>query len=102
MTTTDKPIRPHADARLRGLAAQLDARRFATHPRDATTLIVLEPDEGDGPRRGNTITCRTRPDHDHRLWYFTSRDEPLAEVDDVDAVMRVIAHVTTGTGVVRG
>ncbi|OLT34373.1 hypothetical protein BJF79_07330 [Actinomadura sp. CNU-125] len=102
MTDTDKPMRPRADARLRALAAQLAARRFEAHERDDTTLIVLEPDEGDGPRRGNTITCRARPDHDHRLWYFTNRDEPIAEVDDVDAVLRVAAHITTGTGVPRG
>ncbi|GLZ14730.1 hypothetical protein Acsp04_49650 [Actinomadura sp. NBRC 104425] len=74
------------------------AKRGLVVERGADGLCVAV--EGD-PDARDTITCRPRPEDGGRLWFWTSRGEPIAEADGRhtdDAALYVFAHLARRQG----
>lgn len=80
------------ELRLAALAAHLAARKLDVGL-DSHGLRVRKP-QANGDGAADTISCRIRPEDGGRLWYFTSRGEPIAPADRVtDAAVFVLGHL---------
>lgn len=87
--------------RLGALKRRLDLRGDLDVMLKAHGLVVSNPASagccGDNQELSDTITCRRRPEDGHRLWFFTSWGEPIAEADDsVDAAMHIASRLRAG------
>ncbi|MFI0448369.1 hypothetical protein [Actinomadura sp. 6N118] len=56
----------------------------------------------DTPSLADTIKCRRRPDDGDRFWFFTSWNEAIAQVEELDeAVLTVVGYLKYDIPAVR-
>ncbi|MBE1532288.1 hypothetical protein [Actinomadura algeriensis] len=79
---------------LAALGAHLSAHRF-TVELTARGLRVVNPRADERDNLTELIQCRPRQDDGGRAWFWTSRNEPIAEADRItDAVVIVKGRLT--------
>ncbi|GAA4059327.1 hypothetical protein [Actinomadura miaoliensis] len=79
------------------LAMQLSAGDLLVKP-TARGLRVTEPQvdgcRAEGAAAGVVVTCRPRLEDGGALWFYTSRQEPIAPADNVtDAVVAIRGYL---------
>lgn len=81
--------------RLGALMRRLDLRGDLDLKLKPHGLVVSNPASagccGDNEELSDTITCKRRPEDGHRLWFFTSWGEPIAEADHTYDAAGIIA-----------
>ncbi|TDD93026.1 hypothetical protein [Actinomadura rubrisoli] len=90
----------HAYARLGALMTRLHTYDLKT-ALQRRGLIVSNPAKAgcceQGPQRADTITCKPREDDAHRLWFYSSWGEPIAEADHIiDAAVIIAGRLGAG------